>query len=79
MSVIASDRSVRLLAKAIGYGCFLVGMLYAGYLNGLLKGEIASFHRGALLIGFVVGVGFISAYVMRSLATHLSDRLRKRR
>jgi len=49
----------RLLAIA-AVAVILLGLAYAGYVNELLKGAIAPWHRGALLVGFIIGVGAVS-------------------
>ena len=36
---------------------------YVGYVNELLKGSIADFHRAALLVGFIIGAAAASKYL----------------
>jgi hypothetical protein len=38
----------------------LLGLVYAGYVNELLKGAIAPWHRGVLVVGFIIGAGAVS-------------------
>jgi hypothetical protein len=62
----------RVLAIA-AIALLLLGLVYAGYVNELLKGAVAPWHRGTLLIGFIIGVGAVSR-----LLTNLALKRRKR-
>jgi hypothetical protein len=47
------------------------GLVYAGYLNQILKGQVEGHHRLVLILGFMVGVyasaRFSFAWIARSL------------
>ena len=49
------------IATAAAFGLLLPALFYVGYVNELLKGVIAPWHRAVILIGFIVGAWAASA------------------
>lgn len=43
---------------------FLAGCAYVGYVNELLKNTIPPLHRAILMIGFILGTGAASRWIM---------------
>ena len=43
---------------------FLLAMAFVGYINEGLKGQIAEIDRAVLMVGFVVGAGAISRWIV---------------
>ena len=65
----AYPRALTVAAIAV----LLIGLFYVGYVNELLKGAISPWHRGALLIGFIIGVGAVSRH-LSGLAVSIDTR-----
>jgi hypothetical protein len=43
---------------------FFASLIYAGYANELLKDAVSAPHRTVLIIGFIVGAGAVSRWIM---------------
>lgn len=52
------------LALALAGAVFLAACLYVGYANELLKEAVSPWHRVTLLVGFLLGAGAVSRWIM---------------
>jgi hypothetical protein len=52
------------LALALAGAVFLGACVYVGYANELLKGLVPPWHRVTLLVGFLLGAGAVSRWIM---------------
>jgi 4-hydroxybenzoate polyprenyltransferase len=43
---------------------FFASLAYAGYASELLKGAVSESHRAILIIGFILGAGAVSRWIM---------------
>lgn len=53
-----------MLTVAFAVTVFFGSLVYVGYANELLKGAVSDLHRAILLIGFIVGAGAVSRWIM---------------
>jgi hypothetical protein len=67
------------LIAASAWILFLGALVYVGYVNELLKGALAPWHRAAIMIGFIVGAGAVSRYIANIAGNHALKRNRARR
>ncbi len=49
---------------ALSGAVFLAALGYAGYANELLKDSVSAVHRVVLIVGFIVGAGAVSRWIM---------------
>lgn len=58
---------------------FFASLLYAGYANELLKGAVSGVHRAILIIGFILGAGAVSRWIMEQDYKRIMTRIRRAR
>jgi hypothetical protein len=58
--MVSRSQLMSVLAGAV----FLAGCAYVGYANELLKEAIPPLHRAILMIGFILGAGAASRWIM---------------
>lgn len=51
------------IAGAAEFALFLAACTYVGYVNEVLKGAVAPWHRAVIMIGFLIGAGTASRFV----------------
>jgi len=64
---------LRLIA-ASAVAVFLGACAYVGYINEQLKVAIAPWHRGVLMVGFIIGAGAVSRYLLEVATKRLGQR-----
>lgn len=52
------------LTVALAGALFLAACAYVGYANELLKAAVAPSHRVVLIIGFILGAGAVSRWIL---------------
>jgi len=52
------------LTVAFAGTVFFASLVYAGYANELLKGAVSAPHRATLIIGFILGAGAVSRWIV---------------
>ena len=67
------------IIAAVAMASFFGALFYVGYVNELLKGAIAPWHRAVIMIGFIIGAGAASRYVAQWAGSRLSKPRRTRR
>ena len=64
---------------ALAWASFLAACAYVGYANELLKGAISPWHRAILMMGFLVGAGAVSRWiVVRDIKRNMANIRRAR-
>ncbi|OYW45813.1 MAG: hypothetical protein B7Z08_11535 [Sphingomonadales bacterium 32-68-7] len=56
--------AARVIVPIVWVG-FIAALAYAGYVNELLKDAVAPWHRGILLMGFIIGAGATSRHLAK--------------
>lgn len=50
-----SGKSHEVTVKAVTFALFIIGMVYVGYANEILKGKVPDIHRFILCVVFIYG------------------------
>ena len=64
---------------ALSGALFLAACAYVGYANEIMKNVVPALHRVILLIGFIIGAGFVSRWIMEQDYKRNMRRIRQAR
>jgi len=67
------------ITVALAGAIFLAACAYAGYANELLKDAISPLHRVVIFIGFILGAGCVSRWLMVQEIKRNMSRIRRAR
>ena len=67
------------LTLVLAGAVFLAACAYAGYVNELLRDAVSPVHRVILLIGFILGAGCISRWLMAQDLKRNMERIKRTR
>lgn len=56
-----SGKSHEVAVKAVTFTIFIIGMIYVGYANEILKGKVSDVHRFILCVVFIYGAFRLSS------------------